>query len=55
MLYLIDYLLLVGIAALVILAIWYMRTHKSGCAECSGCQYYGSCKKHKRSAKLKRK
>ena len=48
MLRLIDFLLIAGIAALVILAIWYMRTHKSGCA---GCQDVGICKKHK----LKRK
>lgn len=55
MLHLIDYLLIAGIAVLVILTIWYMRTHKSGCARCSGCQHYGSCKKHKRSVKQKRK
>ena len=53
MLHLIDYLLIAGISVLGILAIWFIRTHKSGDIGCSGCQYYGSCKKHKINIKQK--
>ncbi len=51
----IDYVLLGVIAALVVLAVMYIRRQGKGCSGCASCPYAGSCKKIKSNRKRNKK
>ncbi len=49
-----DYILIAVIAALLVLAVVYIRRSGKGCSGCASCPYAGSCKKIRAKRKSKK-